>query len=209
MELHLNMGWSIGEKENHLSRKEKCCGLVSAALLPTAGLNVNTPDRGVCMSWVLGLGPKPGHVSWLTSLNWLPPAAAVTRLVAGAASPDQWPHSPHCSSWLVPPTLTFSSCSRSRSCHDQPNLTRSPSCFKNATFMRSDWRTGAKWVAASCLITHVTAPSLERVLAPPSHQLTMLPRSIKLLAELSGARNIISKCVLCLQPRDSSLEPFP
>ena len=104
---------------------------------------------------VLGPGSwsRPRHVSWLTSLNWLPPAAAVTRLVAGAASPDQWPHSPHCSSWLVPPTLTFSSCSRWRSCHDQPNLTRSPSCFKNATFMRSDWRTRAKWVAASSRVS--------------------------------------------------------
>ena len=45
------INWRTGE--------EKCCGLVSAALLPTAGLNVNTPDRGVCMSWVLGPGPGP------------------------------------------------------------------------------------------------------------------------------------------------------
>ena len=63
MELHLNVSDQIEEKENHLSRKEKCCGLVSAALLPTAGLNVYNPDRGLCMSWVLGLGPRSGHVS--------------------------------------------------------------------------------------------------------------------------------------------------
>ena len=57
MELHLNVSDQIEEKENLLQIREMLRSGESAALLPTAGLNVNSPDRGVCMSWVLVLGP--------------------------------------------------------------------------------------------------------------------------------------------------------
>ena len=118
-------------KRNHLSRKEKCSSLVTAALLPSAGLNVNTPQCGVCMSWVLGPGPP----CVVTHLPWTGSAPA-----GGWGQLPQTSDHPHTAvaDWCRP-THTFSSCSRSRSCHVQPNLTRVPSCFKNATFMRSDW----------------------------------------------------------------------
>ena len=130
MELHLTVGWSIGEKESSLQKREmfqsgdRCTAAVCWPQCQYSSV------RGVHV-----LGPGPGPAMCVTHLPWTGSAPA-----GGWGQLPQTSDHPHTAvaDWCRP-TLTLSSCSRSRSCHVRPNLTRVPSCFKNATFMRYDW----------------------------------------------------------------------
>ena len=69
------------------------------------------------------LGPGPRHVCDSPPLDWLAPAGGWWQL------PQTSDHTHTAVADWCRPTHTFSSCSRSRSCHVRPNLTRVPSCF--------------------------------------------------------------------------------